>query len=529
MTRRLRLWPLVLAGALALGAVGCDDDDDDEQPVADVGVGDAGDDAGADVGDAEPVDADDDAEEDAFTGPSALLQVIHESPDPAAQVVDVYVNGNLFIDDFRYRTATAFEQVPADTDLTIALAPGTSDSFDDRIVELGPISLDDGGQFVAAVNGVLDPQNTPTTPANGDISLGLTLLEEARVESSDDGVDQATIFHSSPDTPPVDIVVDRTTTLLSGLNYAEFSNYVDIPNGIHTLDVTNPAREDRRIDSFQTPNLGGGQAFVIAASGFLNTDNSDRPEFALVAYPAEGGEGIELMQAGRVQVVHNSPDAAFDTVDVYIEGELVGDDLTYRQATAALSYPSGIAVDVAIAPSDSASDEDAIFVATPTLAAGATYAGIATGVSDPSQFEPNPGGEDIAFDVKFGVVREVSDSWDMVQLKAFHGVTDAPAIDVVTAAGKQTLVDDLNYGQFSEFFMVDPAPVGLQVTPADQSSVLAQVDVDLSVFEGEALTLVASGFLTPGDLDQTNGTDGPGFAILAIQADGSVTELKPSP
>jgi hypothetical protein len=248
-----------------------------------------------------------------------------------------------------------------------------------------------------------------------------------------------------------------------------------------------------------------------------------------VAYPAEGGEGIELMQAGRVQVVHNSPDAAFDTVDVYIEGELVGDDLTYRQATAALSYPSGIAVDVAITPSDSASDEDAIFVATPTLAAGATYAGIATGVSDPSQFEANPGGEDIAFDVKFGVVREVSDSWDMVQLKAFHGVTDAPAIDVVTAAGKQTLVDDLSYGQFSEFFMVDPAPVGLQVTPADQSSVVAQVDVDLGVFEGEALTLVASGFLTPGDLDQINGTDGPGFAILAIQADGTVAELKPSP
>lgn len=516
---RFRAWPLVLAGMLALGAISCgDDDDDDTQPGEDVGVVDAGDDVGAD-----------DAGEDAFTGASALLQVIHEAPDPQAQVVDVYVNGDLFLDDFRYRTATPFTQVPADTDLTIALAPGSSDSFDDRVVELGPIQLAEGGEFVAVVNGVFDPQNTPSTPANADISLGLSLLEEARVAPANDGVDEATIFHSSPDTPPVDLVADRTDSVLSGLNYATFSNYLEIPNGIHTLDVNNPARDDRRIDSFQTPNLGGGQAFVIVASGFLNTDESDRPEFALVAYPSEGGEGIELMQAGRIQVLHNSADPALETVDVYVDGELVGDDLSFREATPTFSFPADTTLEVALAASDSSSADDAIYSITPSLQPGATYAAIASGVSTPAEFEPSPTGADIALAVNLGVVRERAEDHEMVQLKAYHGVTDAPAIDVVTAAGKQMLVDDLTYGEFSSYFILDPTPVGFQITPADQSSVLTQLDVDLGAFQGEGLTLVASGFLTPGSEDQTSGTDGPGFAILAVQADGTVAELKPSP
>lgn len=522
-TSKLRVLALVLAGVLALTAGGCGDDDDD-QPAGDVGRVDAGDDAG----DARADDADDDVEEDAFIGAGALLQVIHESPDPAAQVVDVYVNGELFIDDFRYRTSTPFTRVPADTDLTIALAPGQSDSFDDRVAEFGPINLEQDGEFVAVVNGVLDPQAQPSTPANADTSLGITLLEEARVAPQNADVDEATIFHSSPDTPPVDLIVDRNTTLLSAVSYAEFTSYVEIPNGIHTLDVLNPARADRRIDSFQTPNLGGGETFVIVASGFLNDEESDRPQFALVAYPSSGGEGIDLLQAGRLQVIHNSPDPVLSSVDVYVDGELIADDINYRNASPALSFASETTLEVALAPADSDSADDAVLTLTPTLASGGSYAAIASGFTDPSAFQANPNGVSTALGVDLGGIRELSDNWDRVQIKVYHGVSDAPAIAVVTAAGKQTLVDALQFRQFSHFFMVDPAPVGLQITPADQSSVLTQIDVDLSAYEGQALTLVASGFLTPGD-DLVSGADGPGFAILAVSADGTVAELKPSP
>ncbi|MDQ3191739.1 MAG: DUF4397 domain-containing protein [Bacteroidota bacterium] len=42
---------------------------------------------------------------------NAQMQVIYNSADLAAQTVDIYVNGKLFIDDFQFRTATEFKTV----------------------------------------------------------------------------------------------------------------------------------------------------------------------------------------------------------------------------------------------------------------------------------------------------------------------------------------------------------------------------------------------------------------------------------
>ena len=43
----------------------------------------------------------------------ARVQVIHNSADEAAEVVDVWLNDILLIDDFEFRTATPFVDAPA--------------------------------------------------------------------------------------------------------------------------------------------------------------------------------------------------------------------------------------------------------------------------------------------------------------------------------------------------------------------------------------------------------------------------------
>ena len=53
----------------------------------------------------------------------ASLQIIHNSPDPAVDTVDVFVNGESFLTDVAFRSATAFTQVPAGVELSIEIAP----------------------------------------------------------------------------------------------------------------------------------------------------------------------------------------------------------------------------------------------------------------------------------------------------------------------------------------------------------------------------------------------------------------------
>ncbi|MGA0834108.1 MAG: hypothetical protein ACO3QO_06280, partial [Candidatus Kapaibacteriota bacterium] len=54
--------------------------------------------------------------------PTALVQIIHNAADPGAAVVDVYLGDTKVIDDFAFRTATPFIELPVNTDLTVGVA-----------------------------------------------------------------------------------------------------------------------------------------------------------------------------------------------------------------------------------------------------------------------------------------------------------------------------------------------------------------------------------------------------------------------
>src|SRR6056297_517156 len=90
----------------------------------------------------------------------ARVQVIHNAADPAAAVVDVYIEEvsteEPALDDFEFRTATPFLDLPADTPLTVTVAPGDSESAEDGLASF-EYTLAAGQDYLLIASGVLDP------------------------------------------------------------------------------------------------------------------------------------------------------------------------------------------------------------------------------------------------------------------------------------------------------------------------------------------------------------------------------------
>src|SRR5688572_8732412 len=131
-------------------------------------------------------------------------------------------------------------------------------------------------------------------------------------------------------------------------------------------------------------------------------------------------------QTARLQVIHNSPDAAATTVDVYSNGAELLPDFAFRTATPFIDVPSGVDITLAVAPGNSMSAADAVFTQTVNLTANETYIVVASGIVSPSGYTPSP-----VFGLAvYAMGREASSMTGNTDVLVFHGSTDAPTVDV---------------------------------------------------------------------------------------------------
>ncbi|MFU8861027.1 MAG: DUF4397 domain-containing protein, partial [Cyclonatronaceae bacterium] len=218
----------------------------------------------------------------------ARLQVIHNAADPAAASVDIYVNGDLLLDDFAFRAATPFIDVPAGVELSIAVAPPTSESVDDAIATF-PVTLADGETYVVFANGVLNPDNFATNP--DELSIGFSLYPVAGAREAAENTENVEffVFHGATDAPAVDVLAGEAK-LVDGAAYGDATGYLSVPPGVYALDIT-PAGVNETIVATFTVDLAGaaGASAVAFASGFLNpAANGDGEAFALALALADG-------------------------------------------------------------------------------------------------------------------------------------------------------------------------------------------------------------------------------------------------
>ena len=57
---------------------------------------------------------------------TARVQAIHNCPDPAAAVVDIWIDNTKLIDDMAYKDASAYINAPTGTPFRLSVCPSTS-------------------------------------------------------------------------------------------------------------------------------------------------------------------------------------------------------------------------------------------------------------------------------------------------------------------------------------------------------------------------------------------------------------------
>ncbi len=232
------------------------------------------------------------------------------------------------------------------------------------------------------------------------------------------------------------------------------------------------------------------------------------------------GTGGLFAQDPTVQAIYSVADPELAVVDFYatvfglpLPGfpSPILDDVPYPTVTSTISSPiAGLPLNLAIAPGNSTSINDTIKSFTVVLDPGKNFLAAGAGVSDPAQFKPNPDGRDI--EVNAFIIdnsKLASDVEGEVQFTIIHTVTDAPTVDVRISGGA-TLVQDLAYGDFSEYISLAPGQLTLEVVdPNNQLLGGGTFTADLSTFADSALVVVLSGFLDP-----AANQNGPEFNIF---------------
>jgi len=458
----------------------------------------------------------------------AQVQAIHNSPDPAASTVDIWVStmfgSSKLYDDFSFRTAKAFESVPAGVPVTLSVAPANSTSVADTIPGLSiRATLTNNERYVLMAVGNVGATFAPNPNGLSTFFQFLPLAGIRATASNPANVD-VLVVHAVTDAPGVDIYAKGIPTpVISDLKYLESSTYLELPAATYFLDVT--AAGTTQSVAFKKAPLSGlaGSAIVVFASGYLDPAiNGGGPAFGLFA-ALPNGTVIELTNpTASLQVVHNAADPAAAEVDVYLNDARILEKFAFRKATPFVTVPAERGFTVGIAGGGSSAVSDTLVSFDFELNDGENYIVFANGVLNPASFASNPESLSTGFGLKvLTPARKEADDNNLVDLALFHGATDAPEVGVFANENK---VSSISYGSFDGYLSVAPGSYTIRITPANADSVtVAQYTADVTAAAGKSLTIFASGFLTP-----ANNQNGAAFGLYVVDAAGNVSALPTS-
>lgn len=245
----------------------------------------------------------------------------------------------------------------------------------------------------------------------------------------------------------------------------------------------------------------------------LNIFEAGTGKLWIVRKSAPVGEGT-----ARVQLIHN---ADSETVRVSVNGNTLVPALAYRTATPFVDVPAGIPLSVTISPVNPFSSAGSLETEV-TLTADATYVVVAHGTFD--ETDDAPVGLSILAEGK-----EAAASGDETAVQFFHGVPDAPAVDI-TSDGN-VLFDNVEYREFGDdYIAVSPGSQVINVTPADNNDdIIAAYRLQLGFWKGKSAVIFATGSLEDGSFQPWVALSNGGTYPLAPAGNGLLPPVTDSP
>ena len=449
---------------------------------------------------------------------TARVQAIHNCPDPAAAVVDVYLNNTILLNDFAYKEASPYITAPAGTSFDLSICASNSTDTTNAIFKKSFTLASNETYTVVASGGLAQMGNTAF-----DLRAYAGKEMASNTGSSEVSVN---IIHGSYDAPAVDIYEIQVPAGALAMNVAfgqDLGTYADLPATDFDVQVRTAAgvvvgEFDVNVTSF------ADSAITILATGYADPSSAVGNEpFGLIAVFPNGTVAALPSQSitpARLQVIHNSAATDAATVDVWLNAgpSPLLDDFAFRTASPFIDAPAGEFFDVSITGPMSTDTSGALYKETFILESGKTYIVIASGNIGSGSYSPaTPFSLEVVMDAK-----ESSMTSGNVDVLVWHGSTDAPTVDVVeTLVGAGTIVDDISYGESQGYLDLAARDYVLEVRDASGVNTVASYYADITSLNDQAITILASGYLDP---SMNNNAEAFGLYV-ALPSGGSLIEL----
>jgi len=457
------------------------------------------------------------------------VQFVHNAPDTAINVVDLWINGVRVANNIAYPLATPqFNQPIGTFDVTIATQLSTNDTLPVFIIKKIPsLTFVSGKNYILFSSGVLDTNRFASNPDGINRSLQLIVGQNVATAANTGQVLLA-FANTTIDAPTFDMNEIRVSGLKKiGDNIA----YGNVSNGVNAAIGTNVLFNITNADSsivlgtykLNTAQINGRSGVIFTTGSYNPTGNpSNARPFALNIVTSDGVIRPLTKLTTKLQVIHNSADVTNAIVDVYVNGTKALANFKFRQATPFLDLEPFVSYTFAVAPANSNTVAEAFSTVTATLDSTKAYYAIAAGLKNTALYAANPNGKDRAFKiVLFENARTRAALSKNIDLLYFHGATDLQTTTIKGVGQVQFTSKDNSYGEFHGYRLHSPEEnIRFDVRDVVADSTLVEVFGNLAEHQGEAGLIFMSGFRAP-----ASNINGSPAAIFIAWADGNIDTL----